>query len=122
MATATSRVKTGKDQYIEPGQNVPDDIAKANPHLVSTADYKPAYDHTDPTTLDGEKAAADSVRMRPDNPDRPSSVEGESSWKVTGGGALGSGTPSPIAPRGVTAKSAAETKEAGSASPKTTIK
>ena len=37
----------------------------------------------------GEKAAAESLRMRPDNPNRPMDLPGEDAFKVQKGGALG---------------------------------
>ena len=88
MAKATSRIKTEKGKYIEVGQDVPDEIAKANPHAVERS-MKRSIDPKNPQSYAGVQAAQESIVTRPDHPDRPTSIEGEDSFKVTSGGALG---------------------------------
>jgi hypothetical protein len=110
MAKATTRIKHGKTRELRPGEpgfrdkshletvEVGEDAPKGldeETERIATddgEDYEPAYDPDDPESFEGEDAARDSKLMAPDNPNRPSSVPGEDSWKVSHGGAFGRDT------------------------------
>jgi hypothetical protein len=107
MAKARTNIKIGsgpkeKDEskatfaHIKAGDDVPADIAEALPEGSIDREVKgkrgakkSIVDPEDNESYAGEDAAAESIRNRPDNPDRPSNVEGEDQFKVAKGGSFG---------------------------------
>lgn len=113
MAKATTRIKFGEPKekkldadkshlkIIEPGETVPKDVLDEETARFATdagQDFEPVFDPDDPESYAGEEAARQSKMMAPDHPDRPASIEGEESFKVGTGGALGRDTRGPMRP------------------------
>lgn len=108
MAKATTRIKHGKSserdlgnrdkshlKVVQPGESAPaglDDETKRIATDEGEEDLSEAYDPDDPESYEGEEAARASKLMAPDNPNRPPTVPGEDSWKVSGRGFLGRDT------------------------------
>ena len=89
MAKALTNIKTGSKvggdlKLYKVGDDVPDDVAKANPHAVERK-VKPTIDPNKPGSYAGVAAAQESIDARPDNPNRPATVVGEADLKVTKG-------------------------------------
>lgn len=138
MAKATSRIKLGREgaetsqgkKAIEPGDNVPKEIADAAPWAVGEKEFKQTIDPNKQETLVGEKAAAESLLLRPDNPNRPASIHGEDEWKVSRGTTFGRDTavevenkkdPDPVMQRATEHHPAGGGEKAGAATPNPTI-
>ena len=83
---AKDRTITHDEKVYGPGQTIEltDEQAQKLTHALADGP-KPAVD----PNVDGDlEAALDSIRRRPDNPDRPVDVEGEEQFKASHKGAL----------------------------------
>lgn len=97
---------THDQQVYGPGEQIEltDDQAMRLTGVLTDGPKVPAVpkglklDDLSPEQVQQLKDALDSILRRPDNPDRPPSVEGEERTKVNHKGPLGDGKPGPSAP------------------------
>lgn len=89
MGKALTRIKRGKGDFINVGDEVPEDLAKKMPWAVEGKPKQSVIDPSDNASHAGAEAAEESILMRPDNANRPAYVRGEDEFKIARVGALG---------------------------------